>query len=78
MYSDLGKRKLIDMRQWNPMVGKNFWQTHPLDPTKGRTIWMHYNVFAYKLKPQITDWNASTKPDRIKEINARPLSLLMM
>ena len=78
MYSDPGERNARDMRQWNPLVGKIFWQTHPKDPTKGRTIRMRFNIFADKITPQITDWNTCARPDGIEEINPRLLSSLTM
>ena len=78
MYSDPGERNVRDMRQWNPLVGKIFWQTHPDHSKQGRTIRMRFNIFADKITPQITDWNACARPDGIEEINPRLLSSLTM
>ena len=78
MYSDPNERNMGDMRQWNPLIGKVFWQTHPDDSKQGRTIRMHYNIFADKITPQITNWIVSTKPDGMEEINPRLLSSLTM
>jgi hypothetical protein len=55
MYSDPNERNMRDMRQWNPLIGKFFWQTCPDDSKQGRTIRMHCNIFADKITPQMTN-----------------------
>ena len=74
----IGRGKCKRYASVEPTYWKGFLQTHPQDPTKGRTIRMHYNVFADKITPQIMDWIISTKPDGMKEINPRLLGSLTM
>ena len=69
-----GERTLQDMKQWNPLIGKVFWQTHPSDPTQGRTIRMHYNVFLDRITPQITNYVTSERPPHLQEIHPRLLT----
>jgi hypothetical protein len=72
------ERNYQDIQRWNPLVGKMFYQTSS-DPDKKdmfRTIRMHYNIFADKITPQISNWISGIPPEGMKEINPRLLSSL--
>ena len=73
---NFGERNYSDFLKWNPLVGKIFYQRNPNNPDEIRTIRMHYNIFADKLTPQISDYHVATPPEGMQEVNPRLLSAL--
>lgn len=69
-------RTLLDMRQWNKLIGKVFYQIHPNNPNEYRTIRMSFNIFADKITPQVSNWVYGVPPEGIEPVNPRVLSSL--
>ena len=38
---EYGERNLQDLKRWNPLIGKTFWQRNPKNKDEIRTIRMH-------------------------------------
>lgn len=70
------ERSLLDMKQWNKLIGKIFYQTNPRNPREFRTIRMSYNIFADKIVPQVSDWHTGCPTQEMEPVNPRVLSAL--
>ena len=50
-----GERTFQDMKRWNPLIGKTFYERNPKNDKEIRTYYMSWNGFANKIVPQISN-----------------------
>ena len=71
------ERTMNDMRAWSSgLIGKIFYEKHPNDESKFRTIRIGYNAFANKMTPQYTDFITGEVPPNIPPLPPRLLGAL--
>ena len=59
-----GERTFQDMKRWNPLIGKTFYERNPKNDKEIRTYYMSWNGFANKIVPQISNYHqAEPTPD---------------
>ena len=73
---EYGERNLQDLKRWNPLIGKTFWQRNPKNKDEIRTIRMHWNPFANRITPQVSNFVTSLPPEGMDEVSPRLLSSL--
>ena len=68
------ERTYYDMRKWNPLIGKTFYERNPNNPTEIRTYYMNWNGFANKIVPAISNWVAMEPTPEMEPYNQRVMT----
>ena len=74
MYS----RTFTDLKKWNPLVHKTFYERNPKNPKEIRTYYMSWNPFANRIVPQISNYHQGEPTEDMKPIHPKILSSLTM
>jgi hypothetical protein len=61
MYSD--SRTFIDMKNWNPLIGKVFYELNPKYKDQYRTVRVAWNAFSNSTYGQYSNWVTGTPPE---------------
>jgi len=66
-------RTFLDLKKWNPNIGKTFYEIHPTDKNQFRTYYIRWDAFANAMRSFPTPYIVGTPPDGMEAI--RPLLL---
>ena len=67
------ERSFADMKKWNPLIHKTFYERNPKNEKEIRTYYMSFNPFASKIVPQISNW---VQMEPTQEMEPLPPNLL--
>ena len=73
-----GERTFQDMKRWNPLIGKTFYERNPKNEKEIRTYYMSWNGFANKIVPQISNYHQAEPTPDMKPYDPRVMSALTM
>ena len=66
MYSG---RTFQDMKSWDPLIGKVFYEIHPKDDKQYRTVRVGFNPFTSSKQAQTSNYLVGTPPDGIPPLS---------
>lgn len=72
MYSD--NRTYQDVKNWNPLVNKVFFERNPRDEREIRTYTMRWNPMAERISPMISNWHVAEPTPDMKPFHPSILS----
>ena len=49
------ERTFTDLKRWNPLIGKTYFERHPKNPQEIRTYYMQWNGIANKITPRVSN-----------------------
>ena len=52
-------RTYQDLKQWNPLINRIYYERNQKDPTQIRTYTMKWNGLAQKISPVISNWHTA-------------------
>jgi len=76
-FSPDGGRTFQDMRKWNKLIGKTFYERNPKNPHEIRTYYMSWNGFANKIIPQISNYVVMEPTPEMEPFHPKILSAVM-
>jgi hypothetical protein len=53
------QRTYQDLKRWNPMIDRIYFERHPQHPEQIRTYTMKWNAMANKITPMISNWHTA-------------------
>ena len=74
MYSDY--RTFNDMKNWDPLIGRTFYELHPKDKNQYRTVRVAWNAFSNSKYGQYSNFVTGTPPDGLQPISPLLISQL--
>lgn len=69
-------RTYLDMKQWNPNIGKTFYELHPNNKDQYRTIYVHWNAFQNCIRPMISNYVTGEPPEEMQPMHPLLMSQL--
>ena len=72
-----GERTFKDMKRWNPLIGKTFYERNPKNDKEIRTYYMSWNGFANKIVPQISNYHQAEPTPDMEPFHPKILSSIM-
>jgi len=68
------ERSFHDLKRWNPLIGKVFYERHPQHPEQIRTYRMHWNGMANKITPMISNWHTAEPTPEMEPYHPKIMS----
>lgn len=62
-------RTFLDMKQWNPNIGKTFYELHPTDKNQYRTYYIRWNAFQNAIRSFPSNYVTGTPPEGMMPMN---------
>ena len=72
-----GERTFQDMKRWNKLIGKTFYERNPRNPMEIRTYYMSWNGFANKIVPQISNYHVAEPTPEMEPYHPKVMSAVM-
>ena len=60
------ERTYADAKAWNPNIGKIFYELHPHDDKRFRTVYVTWNPFMNTARPVTSNWLTGTPTPEMK------------
>ena len=76
--NDARDRTFLDMKQWNPHIGKMYYELNPQDKNQFRTYYIRWEAFANAMRSYPSNYITGTPPDGMKAITTSPKCLHLM
>ena len=74
--NDPNNRTFLDMKQWNPHIGKMYYELHPEDKNQFRTYYIRWDGFANAIRSYPTPYITGTPPEGMAPIHPLLISQL--
>lgn len=62
-------RTFLDAKQWNPNIGKTYYEIHPKDEKQYRTYYIRWNPFVNALRSFPSNWITGVPPAEMEPMN---------
>jgi len=62
-------RTFLDMKQWNPNIGKTFYELHPTDKNQYRTYYIRWNAFVNAIRSFPSNYVTGVPPEGMEPMN---------
>lgn len=74
--NDARNRTFLDMKQWNPHIGKIYYELNPQDKNQFRTYYIRWDAFANAIRSYPTPYITGTPPEGMQPIHPLLISQL--
>lgn len=62
-------RTFLDMKSWNPNIGKTFYEYHPTDKNQYRTYFIRWNAFVNAIRSFPSNYVTGVPPVGMQPMN---------
>jgi len=70
-------RTFSDLKRWQPLIHKTFYERNPKNNKEIRTYYMSWNPFANKIVPQISNWVQAEPTPEMEKLNPNVMKSIM-
>jgi len=74
--NDARNRTALDMKQWNPHIGKVYYELNPQDKNQFRTYYIRWDAFVNAIRSYPTPYITGTPPEGMQPIHPLLISQL--
>ena len=71
------ERSFLDVKRWQPLINKVFFERHPRHPEQIRTYRMYWNGMANKITPQISNWHTAEPTPEMEPYHPKIMSAVV-
>ena len=72
-----GERTFTDLKRWNPLIGKTFYERNPNNEKEIRTYYMSWNGFANKIVPQISNYHQAEPTPEMEKFHPKIMNAVL-
>ena len=71
------ERTYQDLKRWNPLIEKIFYERNPKNPDEIRTYHMKWNGIANKITPMISNWHVAEPTPEMKPFHPKIMGAVL-
>ena len=68
------ERTFTDLKRWNPLIGKTYFERHPKNSQEIRTYYMQWNGIANKITPRVSNWHVAEPTPEMEPFHPKIMS----
>lgn len=74
---ELHQRSYHDLKRWNPMIDRIYFERHPQNKEQIRTYHMKWNAMANKITPMISNWHTAEPTPEMLPFHPRVMTAVL-